>query len=461
MGEVVTRFPPEPSGRLHIGHAKAMEIDFGHASWHGGSCILRLDDTNPETATQAMVDAAVADCKWLGHVPHRVTYTSDYFDQLYCYALRLIDQGDAYACELSAADISAHRRSATPSPWRVRGVAESHQVFSNMALGTRPDAVLRLKTPDCDDPVAYRSKMGPHFRTGFTWHIYPTYDMSHCVVDSLEGVTHSFCTREFYIKRTTYFWILRALHLREPHVFEFSRLNIHGAVTSKRQIRQMVQARHVDGWDDPSLHTLCGLRRRGVPAAAIRAFCRGLGITTADSAVPQHQLDHHVVRLLNESAPRAMGVLQPLRVELEGCDATPVPARCFPQLADNYETYTVPLPPTLWIDRRDFREHADRKFFGLAPGRCIRLRYGGVIRYLSHTAEAVRCTVESSTDLKPKGVITWVPELRKFQGKDFTLHGGERIAHLVGQHCVFQIERLGYFRGDGSGVIQVSHLSAT
>ena len=447
-GMVVTRFPPEPSGRLHIGHAKAMEIDFGFATEHGGECILRMDDTNPDTATQELVDAAVSDCEWLGHRPCKLTFTSDYFAQLHAYAKALIEAGHAYVCHLPPERLSAHRRADIPSPWRGRSIAESSDQFTAMNEGGAEGAVLRLKTPDGCDPVAYRIKTGPHFRTGDKWRVYPSYDMSHCVVDALEGVTHSFCTREFYDKRDNYFWLLRVLGLPQPEVFEFSRLNIRGAVTSKRRLRAMIAAGEAESWDDPRLFTLCGLRRRGVPPAAIREFCKGLNMTTVDSEVPELHLFRHVTRELSETAPRGMAVSEPLRLELEGVrPAAGVAARAYPQMPGDSRLYSVPLPDMIYIDARDFRLQGEPSYHGLTPGKCVWLRYVGVMRHLSHVVrerriESVRCEL-LPVPVKCKGVITWVPELRKYGD----LYGGARLAELAGSLVPYQVERVGYFAG--------------
>ncbi|OSX69276.1 hypothetical protein BU14_1673s0001 [Porphyra umbilicalis] len=301
-GGVVTRFPPEPNGHLHVGHAKAMFLDFGVARKSGGTCILRFDDTNP-TAEKVEYMASIQEMVgWLGHEPTRVTYSSDYFGRLYELAEELIDRGKAYVCHQTSAEMKAGREAKAPSPWRDRSVADNRRLFAAMRAGKYGEgsAVLRMKidmqslNPCMQDPIAYRIKYAPHPHVGDAWCVYPSYDYTHCIVDSLEWVTHSMCTLEFEIRRDSYYWLLAALDLYRPFVWEFSRLTLAHTVVSKRRLARLVSSGSVRGWDDPRMSTLAGLRRRGFPADAINRFCAAIGVSRGENLIPLHVLEHWV-----------------------------------------------------------------------------------------------------------------------------------------------------------------------
>ncbi len=400
-GRVHTRFPPEPNGYLHIGHAKAICIDFGMAARFGGKCNLRMDDTNPCTEDVEYVDSIQADVRWLGFDwADRFYYASDFFPQMHDYAVQLIRQGDAYVCDLTAEEVRAGRGTLTEpgqeSPWRQRGVAENLDLFARMRAGEFSDGARTLRAkidmghPNLllRDPVMYRILHATHHRTGDAWCIYPMYDWAHGLEDSLEGVTHSICTLEFEIHRPLYDWFLDRLGIHHPRQIEFARLNLGYTVMSKRKLLQLVRDGRVNGWDDPRMPTLCGLRRRGFPPAAIRHFCDLVGVTKFNSLTDMALLEHCVREELNASAPRAMAVLNPLKVVIETYPEDQVEEL---EAVNNPEdpaagSRRVPFCRELWIERDDFMEHPPAKFFRLAPGREVRLRYG----YLVTCREAVR-----------------------------------------------------------------------
>ena len=394
-GRVQTRFPPEPNGYLHVGHAKAVVVDFGTAEDFGGSCMLRLDDTNPETEEEEYVASIVDDIRWLGYEPAEVRHASDYFGQLHDWAVLLIEKGLAYVDDQDGETISATRGSfgtpGTNSPFRERSVAENLDLFARMRSGEFPDGsrVLRAKIDmahenmQLRDPVMYRIRNAHHHRTGDQWCIYPTYDWAHGQSDAIEGVTHSICTLEFETHRPLYDWFLAQLDLpaAPPRQYEFARLELTHTVTSKRRLKKLVDDGVVDGWDDPRMPTIRGLRRRGYPAAALRAFCREVGTTRTNSRKAIEELESYVRRELNATAQRRMAVLRPLRLVLEGwpteADGTPV-TEWF-EVANNPEneadgTRKVPFTGELWIEQDDFREVPPPKYFRLSPGREVRLR---------------------------------------------------------------------------------------
>lgn len=429
-GEVVTRFPPEPNGFLHIGHAKAMLINFGAAADapEGGRCILRMDDTNPETAQQDFADAVVDAVAWLGWRPCAVTHASDVFERLYELATQLVREGRAYVCHQTRSEIEACRAAKRGSPWRGRPAEESLRLFEDMRRGAFADgaATLRLMmhpahdNPAFSDPVAYRVKRTPHPRTGDAWCVYPSYDFAHCVVDSLEGVTHSLCTLEFETRRPAYFWVLDALRLRAPEVREYARLNLARTVTSKRKLRELVRGEYVRGWDDPRMPTLAGLRRRGVRPEAINAFCREVGATRSETLVAMHRLEHHVRVAADAASPRALAVLRPLRVTLLNVDEAhleTVTAQRFPGRQGS-PTYELPLTRTVYIERGDFSTVQSDDGYGLAPGRRAMLRYACVVRYVSHHTDATGAVTGVAVEVErppqgakaPKGVLNWVAE---------------------------------------------------
>ncbi|WP_415111339.1 glutamine--tRNA ligase/YqeY domain fusion protein [Propioniciclava sp.] len=394
-GRVQTRFPPEPNGYLHIGHLKAITVDFGIAEDFGGSCMLRLDDTNPDTEEVEYVDSIVDDIAWLGYTPAEVRYASDYFGQLYVWAEYLVEQGLAYVDDQDGETISATRGDfstpGTNSPFRERPVAENLDLLRRMRAGEFPDGarVLRAKIDmahenmQMRDPVMYRIRHAHHHNTGDEWPIYPTYDWAHGQSDAYEGVTHSLCTLEFESHRPLYDWFLAQLPLEQsaPRQMEFARLELTHTVTSKRRLRTLVERGVVDGWDDPRMPTLRGLRRRGYPASALRAFCTAVGITRTNSRKAIEELESYVRRDLNASAQRRMAVLRPLKLILTNwpTDADGNPVVEYFEVANNPEnpadgTRQVAFSGELWIESDDFAEVPPPKFFRLSPGREVRLR---------------------------------------------------------------------------------------
>ena len=389
-GRVHTRFPPEPNGYLHIGHAKAICIDFGVAEEYGGLCNLRFDDTNPAKEKEEYVDSILADVRWLGFDwEDRLYYASDYFAQMYEHAVQLIQKGKAYVDDLTAEEIREHRGTLTEpgreSPYRDRPIEENLDLFERMKAGEFPDGsrVLRAKidmaSPNLNlrDPVMYRILHTDHHRTGNTWCIYPMYDWAHGLEDSIEGITHSLCDLDYENHRPLYDWFLDALGIYHPRQMEFARLNMTYTVLSKRRLIQLVDEGHVSGWDDPRMPTLSGLRRRGYTPEAIRAFVRRAGVAKTDSIVDVQLLEHCLREDLNKRAPRVMGVLHPLKViidnypegqeeELEAINNPEDPAA---------GTRKVPFSRELYIERGDFMEDPPKKFYRLAPGREVRLRY--------------------------------------------------------------------------------------
>ena len=383
-GRVVTRFPPEPNGYLHIGHAKAMFIDFGMAAQTGGQCYLRFDDTNPEAEKQEYIDHIQEIVSWMGWTPSAVTYSSDYFAELHAFAVRLIETGNAYVCHQTAEEIKASREARAPSPWRDRPAAESLALFEDMRRGLVDEgaATLRMRMDHRNenynmfDLIAYRIKFVEHPHAGDAWCVYPSYDFTHCLVDALENVTHSMCTLEFESRRASFFWLLEALGTYKPVVWEYARLNITNNVLSKRRLNRLVTERWVSGWDDPRLLTLAGLRRRGVTPRAINAFCREVGVTRSEGEVHAHKLEHHIRADLDETAPRRLAVLRPLRVRITNLPADhleQVEALHFPGRAA--DAYAVPFSAVVYIEASDFREQDEKSFYGLAPGKTVMLRY--------------------------------------------------------------------------------------
>lgn len=393
-GRVQTRFPPEPNGYLHIGHAKAIVVDFGVAEDFGGQCLLRLDDTNPETEETTFVESILGDIRWLGYEPAQERYASDYFEQLYLWAERLIGDGLAYVDDQDGAAISAGRggfgRPGVDSPFRDRSIEENLDLFRRMRAGEFAEGsrVLRARIDmshenmQLRDPIMYRIRHATHHRTSDEWSIYPTYDWAHGQSDAIEGVTHSLCTLEFEAHRPLYDWFLDKLGVPDaPRQYEFARLELTYTITSKRRLAKLVTDGVVDGWDDARMPTLSGLRRRGYPAAAIRNFCREVGTTRTNSRQSIEYLESYVRRELNATAQRRMAVLHPLKLRLTNwpTDAEGNPVVEYFELANNPEreedgTRLVPFTGELWIERDDFREVPPPKYFRLSPGREVRLR---------------------------------------------------------------------------------------
>jgi glutaminyl-tRNA synthetase len=433
--EVVTRFPPEPNGYLHIGHAKAISLNFGVAQEYGGRCHLRFDDTNPIKEEQEYIDAIKRDVRWLGFDWGRhLYYASDYFDQLYDWAEHLIRAGKAYVDDLPAEEMRALRGSLTEpgrnSPYRDRSVAENLDLFRRMRDGEFPNGarVLRAKIDmasgnmNLRDPVLYRILHAAHPRTGTKWCIYPTYDFAHGQSDAIEGVTHSLCSLEFEDHRPLYDWLIDNLPVpSRPRQYEFARLNLGYTVLSKRVLTQLVRHGHVTGWDDPRMPTLAGLRRRGVPPAAIRDFVRRVGVARANSIVDVSMLDHSIREVLNKTAPRRMAVLRPLKLIIEN-----YPAGTHEELlaVNNPEdpgagTRRIPFGRELYIERDDFMVHPPEKFFRLSPGREVRLRYAYFVTCREVVGNSAGEVVELICSYDPGTRGGNAPDGRKVQA---TLH---------------------------------------
>jgi glutaminyl-tRNA synthetase len=436
QGRVATRFPPEPNGYLHIGHAKSVCLNFGIAAQYGGSCNLRLDDTDPSGESQEYVDSIIRDVKWLGFDwEDRLYYASDYYEQLYQYAVQLIKEGKAYVCSLSAAEIRDYRGTLTEpgkeSPYRNRSVEENLDLFERMRAGEFEEGthVLRAKidmaSPNITmrDPVIYRIRKEPHYRTDNEWCIYPMYDFAHCLSDSIERITHSICTLEFENNRPLYDWFLDELKVEShPQQIEFARLNLSYTILSKRRLIELVEKGVVSGWDDPRMPTLAGLRRRGYTPKAIQNFCDRIGVAKNDSVIDMALLEHCIRDDLNERAPRVMAVLHPLRVVIDNYPEGEAEEFDCPYHPQNKEmgSRKVLFSRVLYIEQEDFLENPPKKFYRLAPGREVRLRYGYFIRCVNvvknpNTGEVaeVHCTYD------PETRSGFAPDARKV---DATIH---------------------------------------
>jgi glutaminyl-tRNA synthetase len=510
QGRVATRFPPEPNGYPHIGHAKSVCLNFGIAAQYGGTCNLRMDDTDPSGESLEYVESIINDVRWLGFDwQDRLYYASDYFEQLYQFAVQLIKAGKAYVCDLSADEIRDYRGTLTEpgkeSPYRNRSVEENLDLFARMRAGEFEDGsrVVRAKidmaSPNITlrDPIIYRIKRAPHYRTGNQWVIYPMYDFAHCLSDSIEKITHSICTLEFENNRPLYDWFVeQVIEKDRPRQIEFARLNLSYTVLSKRRLIELVSRGDVSGWDDPRMPTIAGMRRRGYTPEAIRAFCERIGVAKNDSIVDIALLEHCVREDLNERAPRAMAVLRPLRVvidnypegQLEEFDCQNHPQN--PAMGSR----KIPFSRDLYIEQEDFMEKAPKKFFRLTPGREVRLRYGYFVKCVNavkdpKTGEVVEvhCTYDPQTrsGFAPDGrkvdaTIHWVSaahslpaEVRLYDrlfsvanpmegGSDFTEHLNPTSLEILASSRVepalakaspgsrYQFERLGYFCVDSA-----------
>ena len=442
-GRVHTRFPPEPNGYLHIGHAKSICLNFGLAADYKGLCNLRFDDTNPETEEMEYVESIKEDVRWLGFDwEDRLYHASDYFEQLYNFAAELVKKGKAYVCDLSIDEIREYRGTLTKpgkeSPYRNRSVEENMDLFERMKAGEFEDGsrVLRAKIDMASsnllmrDPTLYRIRKKSHYRTGDAWCIYPTYDFTHCLSDSIEGITHSICTLEFENNRPLYDWILDELKVHHPQQIEFARLNLSHTIMSKRKLLELAEEGHVSGWDDPRMPTLSGLRRRGYTPESIRQFCDIIGVAKANSIVDLVQLENCVREELNKTTQRVMAVLRPLKVvivnypedKVEELDAVNNPED------SSMGTRKVPFSRVLYIEQDDFREEPPKKFFRLAPGREVRLRYAYFITCEDvikdkKTGEVVElhCRYDPATrgggspdGRRVKGTLHWVSANRAF-----------------------------------------------
>jgi glutaminyl-tRNA synthetase len=505
-GRVHTRFPPEPNGYLHIGHAKSICLNFGLAADYGGKCNLRFDDTNPTKEEMAYVSSIKEDVRWLGFDwEDREFYASDYFDQLYEWALDLIRKGRAYVCDLSADEIREYRGTlrapGRESPYRNRTVEENLDLFQRMRAGAFPDGsrVLRAKndmaSPNLNmrDPVMYRILRAEHHRTGNKWCIYPMYDWAHGQSDSIEKITHSICTLEFEDHRPLYDWFLDQLGVYHPQQIEFARLNLTYTVMSKRKLLQLVAEGHVSGWDDPRMPTISGLRRRGYTPESIRAFCERIGLAKRDSTVDVALLEHCLREDLNRRAPRVMAVLRPLKVVIDNYPEDRVEEL---EAVNNPEdpamgTRKVLFSRVLYVERDDFREDPPKKFYRLGPGREVRLRYAYFVKCVGMVKDPatgevieIHCTYDPATrggdapdGRKVKATLHWVSaahaveaEVRLYdrlflketpgdekEGVDFKAHLNPEslvvlrtcrlepsLAHALPESR-YQFERLGYF----------------
>ncbi len=504
-GRVVTRFPPEPNGYLHIGHAKSICLNFGLAKEYNGTCHLRFDDTNPAKEDVEYVDSIMEDVCWLGFDwKEHLYYASDYFEKLYDYAIELIKKGKAYVDSLSAEKIREYRGTLTEpgkqSPYRNRSVDENLDLFEKMKNGEFEDGahVLRAKIDMASpnllmrDPALYRIRRVSHHRTGNKWCIYPMYDFTHCLSDSIEKITHSLCTLEFENNREIYDWILDELDVYHPKQIEFARLNLTYTVLSKRKLINLVEDGYVTGWDDPRMPTISGLRRRGYTPEAIRNFCERIGIAKRDSMVDMALLEYCVREDLNKKAPRYMGVLRPLKVTIENYPDDLTEELEFINNPEDISmgTRKVPFSKVLYIEQTDFMENPPRKFFRLGPGREVRLRYAyyitckDVIKNENGEITELICTYDPETKggsspdgRKVKGTIHWVSaahalnaEVRLYdylftkenpnEDEEFTDSVNPKSLEILKQARVepalgnlgpgdgFQFERMGYFCAD-------------
>lgn len=506
--KVATRFPPEPNGYLHVGHAKSICLNFGIARDYGGTCNLRFDDTNPSKEDTEYVESIKRDVNWLGFEWNgEPRYSSNYFDALYGYAVELINKGLAYVDELTPEQIREYRGTLTEpgrnSPYRDRAPAENLELFEKMRAGEFAEgtACLRAKIDMASpficmrDPVIYRIKFATHHQTGDKWCIYPMYDFTHCISDAIEGITHSICTLEFQDNRRLYDWVLEHITIDcHPHQYEFSRLNLEYAITSKRKLNLLVTEKIVDGWDDPRMPTISGMRRRGYTPASIREFCRRIGVTKQDNTIEMSALESCVREDLNENAPRRMAVLKPLKVVIENYpegQVEEVEAQNHP-LKPEMGSRKLPFAREVFIEADDFREEANKKYKRLVLGKEVRLRYGYIIKaercdkdengnvtcvYCTYIPESLGCDVP---DHKPKGVIHWVcavpgkyanAEIRMYgrlfnvpnpgSADDFLSTINSDSLEVIEGACVelplaevkplesFQFERTGYFCADG------------
>lgn len=503
---VHTRFPPEPNGYLHIGHAKSICLNFGIARDYNGLCNLRFDDTNPETEDVEYVDSIQEDVRWLGFDwDNRLYYASDYFEKLYEYAVELIKKGKAFVCDQSLEEMRKYRGTITEAgkeaPCRNRSVEENLDLFRRMREGEfeEGEKVLRGKINMTDpnllmrDPVFYRIRKAPHHRTGDKWRIYPTYDFTHCICDSIEGITHSICTLEFDVHRPLYDWILSELGIHHPQQIEFARLNLSHTILSKRKLLELVEKKHVSGWNDPRMPTLSGLRRRGYTPGSIRRFCGQIGVAKVDSIVDMVLLENSIREELNKKAPRVMAVLRPLKVVIDNYPEAMVEEF---DAANNPEdvlmgTRKVYFSREIYIEEDDFRENPPKQFFRLTPGAEVRLRYAYIVKCvnvlkddMTGAIKEIHCTYDPETrggdtpdKRKIKGTIHWVScrhaieaEARLYDtlftkrnpndvpiDKDFTVNLNPKSLEIIGSCYVepslkdatpgshYQFERLGYF----------------
>lgn len=423
-GKVRTRFPPEPNGILHIGHAKAININFAYAAVHDGICFLRYDDTNPEKEEEKFFVGIKDMVEWLGYKPHAITHSSDNFQQLYEWAVLLIKKGLAYVCHQTADQMKGFNTEL--SAWRDRPVEENLQLFEDMKNGKIDEgaATLRMKVTLEEgkvDPVAYRIKFIAHHRTGTSWCIYPTYDYTHCLCDSIEQISHSMCTKEFQSRRSSYYWLCNALDIYCPVQWEYGRLNVNYTVVSKRKIGKLITERVCSDWDDPRLYTLTALRRRGFPAEAINNFCAKMGVTGALSSVDPMMLEASVRDVLNVTAPRRLVVLEPLKITIENFPSSkPIKLNVpdFPGQTDSKAEHEIVFDRVIYIEQSDFKEAPEKGYRRLSPTQTVGLRHAGVVLKVTEVRKDASgnvleliCTCENAEKAeKPKAFIQWVSE---------------------------------------------------
>ncbi|GHV33898.1 glutamine--tRNA ligase [Bacteroidia bacterium] len=506
-GKVITRFPPEPNGYLHIGHAKSICLNFGLAQKYGGRTNLRFDDTNPVKEDTEYVDSIMEDVRWLGFEWAELHYASDYFEQLYEWAVQLIKAGKAYVCDLTQEEISEYRgtpsKPGIESPYRNRSVEENLDLFAAMRAGKFPDGAKTLRakidmaSPNMHfrDPIMYRILHADHHRTGSKWCIYPMYDYAHGQSDSIEGITHSICTLEFDVHRPLYDWFIQNLGIHDSHQYEFARLNINYTVMSKRKLLQLVKENYVSGWDDPRMPTICGLRRRGYTPESLRLFADKIGVAKRENVIDVSLLEYCIREDLNKNAQRVMVVTDPMKVVItnypedltEELDAVNNPEK--PEDGSR----KVPFSREIYIEREDFQENPDKKFFRLAPGREVRLRYAyfitcnEVVKDENGNITELHCTYDpaskggnSPDGRKVKATLHWVSikhaldiEIKNFD-RLFSIEAPEEVEEghtfldnlnphscIVQTNCKaepfladtkpldhFQFERIGYFTTD-------------
>lgn len=421
-GKVVTRFPPEPNGILHIGHAKAINFNFGYAKHHNGVCYLRFDDTNPEKEEEKYFQGIIEMVTWLGYKPYKITHASDQFDKLYALAVELIKRGKAYVCHQKTEDLKGHNP--PPSPYRERPIEESLKLFEDMRKGKfdEGEATLRMKYVMEDgkqDPVAYRIKYAHHARSGNKWCIYPTYDFTHCINDSLENITHSLCTKEFQSRRSAYYWLNNSLDIYCPVQWEYGRLNLNYTVVSKRKLMKLIQEGICNDWDDPRLFTLSALRRRGYPPEAINMFCAKVGVTMAQTTTDLSLLESCVRTVLNLTAPRAMAVLEPLKVTIENYPHNSMIELDVPNFPSDESkgSHKIQFDRVVYIDACDFQENpSDKSYKRLSSSQPVGLRYTNLQISVKEVkkdstgkvVELVATCTNTSESVKPKGWIQWV-----------------------------------------------------
>lgn len=464
---ITTRFPPEPNFCLHLGHVKAMEADYGYAEQTGGKCVLRFDDTNPSAEKEEYYESILHDIAWMGYNSCYITATSDYFGLLYDFAKLLIKKGNAYVCQLSSDETSEYRKNRIESPYKVRPIEESLRLFEEMKLGKYKEGEMTLRmngsleNPNTTmwDFVMYRIIKTPHGKTRNEWSIYPTYDYSHGIIDSIEGITHSFCTKEYEVRREQYYWSIDQLNLRRPFVYEFGRLDIEGETMSKRKIKDMVETSVVNGWDDPRLLTVSGLRRRGYTPEVLRDFCKETGITKCEAKYANRALLESKLRdKLNVIAPRRMVVFEPLKLKIDGLPDEPVfaEAKDFP-FDENSNTRSILITPEVYIDKKEFKEVDEKGFYGLAPGKIVLLKYGIYVEYVDYDKlnGTVNVRMISKPDKKVKGILNWVNSnyTKIFVNSFDKLRIWTQLCHaeeILNKNCVnaldkFQFEKHGYY----------------